>query len=339
MARMSGWRRVVFVALGTFASAVGAGCDRAEQGGSATTQASRRGGGFTLAVIPKGTTHVFWKSVEAGARKAADEAGATIVWKGPLKENDRAQQIQIVDEFVAEGVSGIVLAPLDDTALQRPVANATAKNIPVVIMDSGLKGEAGTDFVSFVGTDNRRGGEMAGEELAKLIGGKGKVVLIRYLEGSASTTEREEGFLAVMKKHPDIQVISSSRFGGPTAENAKKLGLSMIDTLREADGIFGSNEPMVLGVLQALRDKNHAGKVKFVGFDATDPLVQALKKGELQAVITQNPGRIGYDAVSAMVKKLKGETVPPRIDTGVYVVTKDNLDTPQMRELLGTKAE
>jgi ribose transport system substrate-binding protein len=143
--------------------------------------------------------------VEAGARQAAKELGIEMTFKGPLREDDRAQQIQIVEQFVSEGKSGIVLAPLDDTALKRPVAEAMAKKIPVVIIDSGLKGEAGKDYISFVSTDNRAAGQMGGDELARVLGGKGKVVLLRYQEGSASTTEREEGFLDAMKKYPDIQ--------------------------------------------------------------------------------------------------------------------------------------
>jgi len=134
---------------------------------------------WKIAVIPKGTTHVFWKSVEAGARAAGEELGVDIVWKGPLKENDRAQQIAIVEQFLTEGVAGIVLAPLDDTALRRPVQTAMQKKIPVVIIDSALRGEPGKDFVSFVATDNRKGGRLAGEELARLLNGQGRLVLLR----------------------------------------------------------------------------------------------------------------------------------------------------------------
>src|ERR1044071_8960125 len=167
-----------------------------------------------IAVIPKGTTHSFWKAVEAGARKAGTELGVEIIWKGPLKEDDRAQQIAVVQQFVSSGVNAIVLAPLDDTALRSPVQAANDRKIPVVIIDSALKGQAGKDFVSFVATDNFHGGELGGEELARLLGGKGKVVLLRYAEGSASTTEREAGFLSVMKKNPGIQVILDNSYAG-----------------------------------------------------------------------------------------------------------------------------
>ena len=125
---------------------------------------------------------MFWKAVEGGAREGAKEAGAEIIWKGSLKEDDPAQQIQIFEQFVAEDVGGIVLAPIDDAALKRPVAAAMQKGIPVVIMDSAFKGEPLKDFVCTVSTNNHRAGEMAGEQLGKLLHGKGKVVLFRYIE-------------------------------------------------------------------------------------------------------------------------------------------------------------
>ncbi|MGB7156653.1 MAG: substrate-binding domain-containing protein, partial [Tepidisphaeraceae bacterium] len=304
MTRINGGSRLAATAVAVVLGFAGWGCERSDQGAGSTTSPS---GGPTIAVIPKGTTHVFWKSVEEGARRAAAEAGVSIVWRGPLKENDRAQQIQIVDQFVAEGVDGIVLAPLDDTALQRPVAGAMAKGIPVVIIDSGLKGESGKDFVSFVATNNHQGGILAGEALAKLLNGKGKVVLIRYLEGSASTTEREEGFLEVMKRSAGIEVTVSNRFGGPNIEDAQKLGMSMLDALKEADGLFCSNEPTAFGMLLALRQQNLAGRIKFVGFDATEPMVEALRKGEMQAIVTQNPVKIGYEGVRTMRRVSRAE--------------------------------
>ena len=187
-----------------------------------------------IAVIPKSAIHVFWRAVEAGAREGAKETGVEMIWKGSLKEDDPAQQIQIFEQFVAEGVSGIVLAPIDDTALKRPVAAAMQKGIPVVIMDSALKGEPVKDFVSKVSTNNYRGGEMAGEQLGKLLDGKDKVVLFRFKEGSASTGQREAGFLEAIKKFPAIQVILDNRYSGTTAREARRL--------RHAAGTYGRLE-------------------------------------------------------------------------------------------------
>ncbi len=288
-----------------------------------------------IAVIPKGTTHVFWKSMEAGARAAGKDLGAEIIWKGALKESDRAQQIAIVEQFVTQGVSAIVLAPLDDTALLRPVQAAAAKKIPVVIIDSALKGEAGKDFISFVATNNKTGGKMGGEQLAKLLGGKGKVVLLRYLEGSASTVEREAGFLEAMGANPDIKVIVDNRYGGATAGDAKTAAMSMVDKLKEADGIFCPNESTTFGMLLALRQCNLAGKVKFVGFDTSPPLLEGLEKGEILALVAQNPTKMGYEGVKTAIRFLKGEKVPEAIDSGAALVTKDNLKTPEIQSMLG----
>ncbi len=291
-------------------------------------------GARNVAVIPKGTTHVFWKSVEAGARQAGQELGVNILWKGPLKENDRAQQIAIVEQFASEGVAGIVLAPLDDTALRRPVQAAMGKGTPVMIIDSALKGDAGKDFVGYVGTNNTLGGRLAGEHLVKLLGGKGRVVLLRYMEGSASTTERETGFLEAVKQAPEIQLIVENRFAGATASEAQTAALNMLDQLREADGIFASNESATFGLLLALRQNNLAGKAKFVGFDTSPPLVEALKKGELHALIAQNPRKIGYEGVKALVAKLDGREVAVSTDTGVQLITPENLPTPEIQELI-----
>lgn len=308
-----------------------AGCNKSAESGGESKPAP---GAKSIAVIPKGTTHVFWKSVEAGAKQAGQEAGVNILWKGPLKENDRAQQISIVEQFTSEGVNGIVLAPLDDAALRRPVQSAMAKNIPVVIMDSALKGDAGKDFVGYVGTNNRRGGEIGGEELVRVLGGKGKVFLLRYMEGSASTMEREAGFLDVIKKNPGIQLIADNRYGGATASEAQTAALSMLDQIREADGIFCSNESLTFGMLLALRQSNLIGKAKFVGFDSSKPLVEALQKGELQALVAQNPRKMGYEAVKTIVAKLNGEQVPATFDSGVKLITQENLGSAEIQDLL-----
>jgi ribose transport system substrate-binding protein len=291
-------------------------------------------GKLTIAVIPKGTTHEYWKSVKAGADQAGKDLDVEIQWKGPMKEDDRAQQISVVEQFVTDGVSGIVLAPLDDQALLRPVREAAKKNIPVVIIDSGLKGDVGKDFVSFVATDNYRGGVIAGDELSKLLDNKGKIVLLRYMEGSASTAERERGFLDAVHKHPDMQLLVENRYSGATVDSAKIETSNMLDVLRQADGIFCPNESSTLGMLLTLRQNNIAGHVKFVGFDATAPLVDALKKKEIDALVAQDPYKMGYEGVKAAVDHIHGKEVKPLIDTGVHLITPDNLSSQEIKDLL-----
>jgi len=297
----------------------------------------RETGRTTIAVIPKGTSHVFWQSIHAGAAKAAAEQNVDIVWRGPLREDDRDSQVSEVEGFVSRGVSGIVLAPLDESALAVPVANAVQRGIPVVIIDSGLKGEG---YVSFVATDNRKGGRLAGEQLAKLLGGKGKVVLLRYTEGSDSTNNREEGFLEAIKQSLGIQVVSSNQYGGADVEGAYKKGEALLSNYKQPDGklaldgIFCPNESTSFAMLRVLQDNGWAGKVRFVGFDSSDNLAKGLRDGHVDALILQDPVRMGYLGVKAMVDHLQGRPVEKRVDTGVHVITKENMNEPDMKELL-----
>ena len=291
----------------------------------------------TIAVIPKGTTHPFWKSVEAGAMKAGEEYNLKIIWKGALVESDRAQQIQIIKQFITQDVDGMVLAPLDAKApgIINAVKDASKDGIPVVIMDSALNAVAGKDYLSFAATSNKEAGRLAGETLAKLLKGKGKVVILRYMEGSSSTENREAGCIEALKKFKDIEIIADPfAAGSGTIADAKNRAISMVSTLEKADGVFASNDPTTVGMLGALKTKGLTGKVQFVGFDASRPSVQALKTGKIQALIAQNPFNMGYQAVAALAKSMKGEKVELRIDTGAGVLTQDNLDTEASKKLL-----
>jgi ribose transport system substrate-binding protein len=284
-----------------------------------------------IAVIPKGTTHEFWKAVHAGAERAARELSVELIWKGPLKEDDRTAQIQVVEDFVVRGVDGIVLMPLDDVALVAPAREAFARGIPVVIGDSDL---AWPERVSFVATDNARGGRMGGEELARLLSGRGKVILMRYSEGSASTAERERGFLEAVAAQPGIEVVSASQYAGASVESAYKTAENLLNSFAQLDGIFCPNESSTFGMLRALEESGRAGRVRFVGFDASPKLVEALRAGQLDALVLQNPVAIGELSVRALVDHLDGKPVEPRIDTGVQLATRENLDAAPVRELI-----
>jgi ribose transport system substrate-binding protein len=286
-----------------------------------------------VAVIPKGTTHVFWKAVEAGARKGAAASGLEIVWKGPLVENDRAQQIQLVQQFVGEGVDGLALAPLDHAALAPAVLAARRRGIPVVIFDSDLDGTPGRDFASFVATDNRAGGALGGRHLAELLGGAGEVVLLRYAVGSASTEAREAGFLEAARAG-GLTVTVDNRYAGATAGEAKDAALNLLDALRAARGVFCSNESATNGMLLALEQTGLAGELRFVGFDASPPLVAALRAGTIDALVVQNPRLMGELAVSTLAAALRGERVEPVRDTGVVLVTRASMDEPAVAALL-----
>ncbi len=294
---------------------------------------------LTVAMIPKGTQHVFWKSVEAGAMKAGTELGVDVIWKGPVLENDKDGQIKVVEDFITKKVSGIGLAPLDDTALRIPVKESQDAGIPVLIFDSGLKD---IETVSFVATDNKAAGKAGGMRLGELLSGKGKVILMRYQEGSASTIEREEGFLEAMKTFPGIEVVSSNQFAGASVESAQTKSESLINGNKKGDafgvdGIFCSNESATFGMLRALTNAGLAGKVKFVGFDSSDQLVKGIEDGFINALVVQDPVQMGYLAVKNLVAHIKGEKVETRIDTGAKVVDKANMADPEILALIKPK--
>ena len=241
--------------------------------------------------------------------------------------------MQVVENFTSRHVSGIVLAPLDSQALVNPVRSAVQSGVPVVVIDSDLKS---TDQVSFVATDNHLGGIMAGEHLAKLLGGKGNVILLRYAVGSASTEAREAGFLEAMGRHPELKLISSDQYAGPTRETSYQIAQNLLNRFgADVNGVFCPNENSTISMTKALRDIGKGGgAVKMIGFDAGTQSVLDLKNGDLQGLIVQNPLKMGYLGVMTVAKHLRGESVEKRVDTGVTLVTKENMEQPEVKELL-----
>ena len=285
-----------------------------------------------IAVIPKGTTHEFWKSIHAGALRAARELDVEVIWKGPIREDDRDAQMKVVEDFIIRGVDGIVLAPMDETALVPVVRDASAQGIPVVIVDSDLSWDG---RVSFVATDNYRGGVLGARELGRLLGGRGSAILMRYLEGSASTAKREAGFLETMaKEFPDIEVVSSNQYSGATVEGAYSTAENLLLNHSQLDGVFCPNESTTFGMLRALQDAGRVGSVSFVGFDPSEKLVEGLRAGEIDALVIQDPVAMGELGVRTMADHLSGRTVDSFVDTGVSVITAANMDEAPLARLL-----
>jgi ribose transport system substrate-binding protein len=289
---------------------------------------------LVIAVVPKATSHEFWKAVHAGAVKGAKKAGVDVIWKGPITESDREMQINVVQDFVAQGVDGICLAPLDSQALTGVVREAHAAGIPTLIFDSGLDETEGV--ISFVATDNYHGGELAGRRLGELLGGKGRVIVLRYAVGSQSTDEREQGCLDVLaREFPAIEILSSNEYGGETADKAlakaQQLLLSFGDRV---DGVFTPTQHVSTGMLRALDEQGLAGKVKFIGFDAGPELVQALAKGKMHGIVLQDPVGMAELAVTTMAAHVRGEKVEPKIATGESLATPENMHEPAIKALL-----
>lgn len=283
-----------------------------------------------LAVVPKGTAHDFWQAVHAGAKAAASALGVELVWQGPQPEGDREAQIRVVEAAIARKVDGLLLAPVDHEALAAPVADALRSGVPTVVFDSALDGAA---HVAFIATDNARGGELAGERLAELLGGVGRVLVLRYQEGSASTAEREAGCLAALRRKPGIQVVSDNQRAA-NLEQARTVADALLTAHRDIDGVFCPNESTTLGMLRALEAHGRAGAVRFVGFDASPPLCEGLANGLIDALVVQDPAGMGRQGVELLVRHLRGEVVPRTVHTELLVATKDHLGQPAARALL-----
>ncbi|MFH5803981.1 substrate-binding domain-containing protein [Alienimonas sp. DA493] len=307
----------------------------------------------SVAVIPKGTTHEFWKSVHAGALQAAEDLSTPerrieIQWKGSQEESDTAGQIRVVQNFLTRGVDGIVLAPNDSGGLVDAVADAAGEGVPVVIFDSGLDpaaADAGAETVSFVATDNFIGGRKAAARLAEAMAnaegdGQPGVILLRYKAGSESTEQREEGFLAELREnHPDVEILSADQYAGTTPEESLANATQVLQRFESEfenrpGGIFAVCEPNADGVHRALKELGLTEEVSFVAFDPNETLVAGLRDGSVDGIVLQDPVGMGDKAVRALVAHLDGEPVEDRIDTGVTVATPENVDDPAVAKLL-----
>jgi ribose transport system substrate-binding protein len=284
-----------------------------------------------VGVVPKGVNHLFWQSVHAGAVAAGRELGLRIDWNGPSSETEYSRQIQIIEAMIARRVDALAIAAADRTALVGVVDRAMAQGIPVTIFDSGLDS---TNYTSFVATNNYAAGELAARRLGQLLGGKGKAAMVMHVPGSASTLDREKAFDAVMSKEfPGIQVVARN-FGMSDRAKAMAVAEDIFTAHPDLDGVFASAEPSTVGVAQAVKSRKLAGRLKFVGFDSSESLIEDLKAGVVTALVVQDPFRIGYEAVKTLAARLSGQTPPKRIDCDAAVITAPDLDKPDVQRLL-----
>ncbi len=284
-----------------------------------------------IAVIPKGTSHLFWLSVQAGAVAAGQDLGVEVLWNGPATETEYSRQIQIVDSMIARRVDGIALAAAERKALVGVVDRAMKAGIPVTIFDSGLDSD---NYTSFVATDNYEAGRLAARTLARLVGGKGKVAVVMHAPGSFSTMERERGFdEAMAQEFPGIRVVAR-QFGLSDRAKAVAASENILTAHPDLDGLFASTEPSSTGAALALRARNLAGKIKFVAFDSSESMIADLKAGVIDAMVVQDPFRMGYEAVRTLVEKINGGSPPKRMDLHAKVVSRDNLEDPEIQRLV-----
>jgi ribose transport system substrate-binding protein len=308
---------------------------------------------YRIAVVPKGLTHEFWQSIHRGAERAAADlkveegVAVEILWNGPKNEGDEIEQINIVRTLSNQGINGLVLAPQHSEHLVASVEQCVGKNIPVVVIDSGLDEEAlkkNPDLiVKYVATNNYNGGRLAAEELVKVLKNKAEphLILFRYRAGSESTDQRERGFLDRIKKYNEdegknIKIVSDDKYAGPTVETAGNEAGPLLRQFRGdgIDGIFAVNESATSGMLNAMRKQDLNKKIHLVGFDSSEPLLSALRDGDVDGLIVQDPYRMGYLGVWTLVKHLKGYAVNTdrqQLGTGEAYLTKDNIDDDEMK--------
>ncbi len=285
----------------------------------------------SIAVVPKGTTHIYWQSVRKGAEKAGNEFGYKILWTGPERETDRERQIQIVEDFIEQRVAGVVLAPCDAKALAPSVERLFASKIPCVIIDSGIDTPK---YVSFAATDNYQGGALAARRMGKILGGAGKIVVVKYVPGSASTTDRENGFIDTLaKEFPDIK-ITDAKYGQDTVETALQATEDLLTKNPDLNGLFACNSSTSVGAMQAIQSQRRK-EVKMIGFDSETALVNGLKDGLIDSLVVQDPAKMGYEGVKSVALARKGKEVQRRQDTGVQLITKDSLSNPETAALVG----
>jgi ribose transport system substrate-binding protein len=286
---------------------------------------------LVIGVVPKGQAHIFWQTVHAGAVAAGRELGVDIRWNGPSMETEFARQVQITESMINGRVDAIVLAPTDRVALVSVVERAMREKIPVAIFDSAIDTE---NYVSFVATNNYGGGEMAARRIGATLGGKGSVAMLMNMPGSASTQEREKGFEETLAKEFPAIRIAARQFG--MSDRAKSLAVAedILTAGAGLNGIFASNEPGSVGAAQALKSRQLASKIKLVGFDSSPTLVDDLKAGVIDALIVQDPFKIGYTAVQAVVEKLRGGSPAKKIDLPARLITTADLDKPEVQQLL-----
>jgi ribose transport system substrate-binding protein len=310
-------------------------CSKSPEGTTAAADAKDAPAKITIGAIPKATTHSYWKAAEAGARRAAAEFNVTLEWQGPLDDSKVADQISIFNNLAASGLQGILLSPCDDKALAPHVRTAAKRGLPVAIFDSPLDAKQGTDFINFTATDNKAAGATAATTLAALIGSSpvhdGQVLVIRFTEGSASTRLREEGFTAALAAAPGLK-IAAQQFTDGSMAGAQRVAETLLgnyvkNNKLELAGIFASNQPTAEGTYNALRSLREKGveiTAKVVGFDDSTLLLQGLQNGIVDALVVQDPEKMGYLGVKSLVDHIQGRPVDAYVDTGVTVKTKLN---------------
>src|ERR687898_837601 len=292
-----------------------------------------------LAVVPKAIGFDFWEQVRLGAECAAQKAEGEvdIQWDGVTAETDVNGQVNLLQNFIEQGVDGLVYAATDAQVLYQVTKSAKQQNVTVVNVDSGT--EPQPSDVPVFATDNVAAAEKVPDLLAEELGEEGgKVAFIPFQQGTLTNEQREEGFEEGLKDHPELELVAEQ-----SSQSNYNVALQVTEDILTAnpdlDAIFAANEPGVLGAAEAVRQAGKAGEVVIVGWDASSEEVQGVRDGVISALVVQNPFRMGYDGVNAAVKIVReGATVESQ-DTGATIVTRDNLEDPEVQSVLNPSCD
>jgi ribose transport system substrate-binding protein len=259
-------------------------------------------------------THTFFKELEGGLREEAAARGLDIVVVAC--EMDPAKQAAQIEDFVAERVSAILLAPCDSDAVGPHLAGPERAGIPVFTADIAARSGK---VVSHVASDNVQGGRLAARAMAAALGGRGNVLIIDH-PTVASVQDRVRGFEDEIKQHPGIRIV-----GRPSADGQRAKAMSVMEDMLQAhpdlNGVFGINDDSALGALSVVESAGRKD-IAIVGYDATDEAQAAMRRSSaLKAEVIQQPDKIGRTAIDIIARYLKGETVPPLVSVDVGIVS------------------
>lgn len=284
-----------------------------------------------IAIVSKGFQHQFWQAVKSGAEKAAEEFDVEITFEGPDTESDVDQQIQMLQTALDKQPDALGFAALDSQAAGPLLQQAKDAGIPVIAFDSGVDSDIPVTTAS---TDNKAASGEAAKHMAELIGHAGKVAMVVHDQTSVTGVDRRDGFVAYMEENePDIEIVDTQYGGGDQAKSAD-LAKAIIAANPDIKGLYGSNEGSAIGVIQAVKELDLAGKITIVGFDSSKPQLDAITDGLEAGAITQNPVGIGYETVKAAVAAINGDKVEKVIDTGYLWYDKTNIDSEEIKAVI-----
>jgi ribose transport system substrate-binding protein len=304
-------------------------------GGDPKVKAS---GPITLAVVPKAVGFDFWDSVRKGAECVASKmTDVTVQWDGVTTETDVTGQVNLLQNFLTRQVDGLVYAATDAKVLAQVTQDTLSQNVPVINIDSGTNPQP--DNVPLFATDNVAAARKAADLLADALGpGEHNVAFIPFQPGTMTNDQRTTGFKEGLAKHPNLKLVAEQ-----SSNSDPNTALSVTENILTAnpdlDGIFAASEPGVVGATNALSQAGKAGKIKLVGWDASPDEVKGVTSGAITALVVQNPFRMGYDSVNAMVKTVRTGQLASSKDTGVTFVTQQNINDPQVQAILTPSCE